>query len=88
MRKAEIAARKSGLAGWQVNSFYCAGKVFPPAVTDAITCQVSVNTPNPTTLSLQPYPYNPNPNPNPDPDPDPDPNPNPHPSLRRFSTGR
>ena len=59
MRKAEIAARKSGLAGWQVNSFYCAGKVFPPAVTDAITCQVSVNTPNPTTLSLQPYPYNP-----------------------------
>lgn len=38
-RRAEEAAGQLGLVAWQVNSYYCAGRVVVPALMDTFTCQ-------------------------------------------------
>lgn len=38
-REQEAEALKQGLIEWQVNSYYCAGRVTVPAVMDTFTCQ-------------------------------------------------
>lgn len=32
------AARKEGLAEWQANPYYCAGRVLVPALLDTLAC--------------------------------------------------
>ena len=34
----EEAAARQGLAGWQVNPYYCAGRVVVPALLDSLIC--------------------------------------------------
>ena len=39
----EKAAIKEGLAEWQANPYYCAGRVTVPAVMDTFACQCFFN---------------------------------------------
>ena len=42
-KRREKAALRSGLAEWQANPYYCAGRVTVPAVLDTFACQCFFN---------------------------------------------
>lgn len=42
-KKREKAALKAGLAEWQANPYYCAGRVTVPAILDTFACQCFFN---------------------------------------------
>ena len=42
-RRQERAAIKEGLAEWQANPYYCAGRVTVPALMDTFACQCFFN---------------------------------------------
>ena len=42
-KRRERAALRSGLAEWQANPYYCAGRVTVPAILDTFACQCFFN---------------------------------------------
>lgn len=42
-RRRETAALRAGLAEWQANPYYCAGRVTVPAILDTFACQCFFN---------------------------------------------
>ncbi|KAA6421675.1 MAG: cation channel family, partial [Trebouxia sp. A1-2] len=43
-KRQERAAMKEGLAEWQANPYFCAGRVTVPALMDTVACQCFINT--------------------------------------------
>ena len=43
-KRQERAAMKEGLAEWQANPYFCAGRVTVPALMDTVACQCFMNT--------------------------------------------
>ena len=42
-KRRETAALRAGLAEWQANPYYCAGRVTVPAILDTFACQCFFN---------------------------------------------
>ena len=55
-KRQERAAMKEGLAEWQANPYFCAGRVTVPALMDTVACQCFINTSAPTPLPPPPPP--------------------------------
>lgn len=49
-KRQERAAMKEGLAEWQANPYFCAGRVTVPALMDTVACQCFINTSAPSNL--------------------------------------